>query len=299
MELRDLEYFAVVAEELHFAKAAARLHVVPAAVSQRIKELEQTLEVPLFTRTSRRVVLTSPGEMLLPVAQRALRAARDVTTTAVAIRSGTLGDVHIGFAPGSSGFIDELTRLLAESGADGTVIAESMWSMTALDALEAGTIDLALVRDPLPSAGVVSAQIASYRDDHVAVATTHAAASSDRIDLRTFEGQGFLLNERDTAPGVHDATVRFFAEHAVAPVWRHHRLQEHEQQLALVAAGAASALVHSHRADIIVPGVVIRPLEQEGPLHRFLLVMRQEEQSVAAVKLFALARDLPSFTATE
>lgn len=91
---------------------------------------------------------------------------------------------------------------------------------------------------------------------------------------------------------MHDATVRFFAEHGVAPAWHHHRLHEHEQQLALVAAGAASALVHSHRAGMRVPGVVIRPLRQQGPRHRFHLVRPSEDASAAATRVFDLAAEI-------
>lgn len=109
MELRDLKYFAVVAEELHFGRAAQRLHIVPAAVSQRVRELEHELGVVLFDRTSRRVTLSDAGTSLLPVARRVLGSAREVVDTAAAIRDGVLGRVRVGFAPGSAHLIDELT----------------------------------------------------------------------------------------------------------------------------------------------------------------------------------------------
>lgn len=73
MELRELESFVTVGEELHFGRAAGRLHIVPAALSRRVRELERELGVTLFARTSRRVALTREGATLLPVARRALR----------------------------------------------------------------------------------------------------------------------------------------------------------------------------------------------------------------------------------
>jgi len=200
MELRDLEHFAVVAEELHFGRAAQRLHIVPAAVSQRVRALEHELGVVLFERTSRRVALTDAGTSLLPVAGKVLGSAREVVDTAAAIRDGVVGRVRVGFAPGSAHLIDELTRLLAARDDEVTLVAESMWSLTALAALEAGDVALALVRDPLPERGVETREIAAYRDDHVAVSREDPLADQQVVDLAAFEGRGFLLNERETAP---------------------------------------------------------------------------------------------------
>lgn len=278
MELRDLEYFVAVSEELHFARAAARLHIVPAAVSQRIRDLERELGVVLFERTSRRVALSPAGSTLLPLARTALAAFADVAHAAEATRTGRQGRVQVGFSPGSAHLLDALVRR-ADAGVE--IIAESMWSVQALTALVRGELGLALVRDPLPSHGVESIVVASYRDGFVAVAAPGPLADRETVSLSEFEGRPFLLNERDVAPGVHDATVRFFAEHGVTPIWRHHRLQEQEQQLSLVAAGSASALVHSHRAGIAAPGVVVLPLQEPGPIQRFHLVWRAGDRSPA------------------
>lgn len=75
MELRQLQYFAAVAEELHFGRAARRLHIVQSAVSQQVRRLERELGLPLFERSSRTVALTSAGHRLLPRARAVLAAA--------------------------------------------------------------------------------------------------------------------------------------------------------------------------------------------------------------------------------
>jgi len=73
MELRHLRYFVAVAEELHFRKAAERLHVAQPAVSEQIRKLEQELGVRLFDRTQRSVALTTAGTALFEEARHVLR----------------------------------------------------------------------------------------------------------------------------------------------------------------------------------------------------------------------------------
>ena len=74
VHLRNLRYFVAVAEELHFSRAAERLHVSQPALSKQIRQLEQQLRFPLFRRDRRRVELTAAGEALLPRARRLLAA---------------------------------------------------------------------------------------------------------------------------------------------------------------------------------------------------------------------------------
>jgi DNA-binding transcriptional LysR family regulator len=111
MELRALEYFVAVADERHFTRAAARLHVSQSGLSAAIKTLETELHATLFERTTRRVQLTAAGAVLLPEARRALAAARAGADAVDAVQGLQRGHVSVGIMQ-QMGLVD-LPRLLA------------------------------------------------------------------------------------------------------------------------------------------------------------------------------------------
>src|SRR5580698_4762780 len=97
LELRHLRYFVAVAEELHFGRAAERLHLSQPPLSQQIRRLEEILGYALFERTSRSVKLTNAGVAFLERARSTLRKVeRDIVETR-SVGQGEVGSLHIGF----------------------------------------------------------------------------------------------------------------------------------------------------------------------------------------------------------
>src|SRR6266550_4274952 len=97
MELRHLRYFVAVAEECHFGRAAARLHIAQPPLSQQIRQLEGDLGVALFTRTTRRVDLTPAGHRYLERARAILTAVDAAGAEAGRVAAGEIGRVSLGF----------------------------------------------------------------------------------------------------------------------------------------------------------------------------------------------------------
>ncbi len=100
MELRHLRCFIAVAEELHFARAAARLHIEQSPLSRIIKELEYRLGVQLFERTTRRTRLTWAGKVLLEEARRVLAVVDQAKASVKSAAAGYRGRIRVALSDG-------------------------------------------------------------------------------------------------------------------------------------------------------------------------------------------------------
>jgi len=152
MELRQLEYFVAVAHELHFARAAAMLHVAQPSVSQQIKALEIELGVQLFDRTSKAVALTSAGTDLLPLATQLLADAVHLQRVAHTSARRVGGQIRIGFL-GDEYAQPRAERLFASIRRHHPRLVIEFTQVDFAEhhrALETGEVDVAFVLDPAP-----------------------------------------------------------------------------------------------------------------------------------------------------
>src|SRR5687767_2086529 len=155
MELRHLRYFVAVAEELHFGRAAVRLHVSQPPLSQQIKALEEELGVQLFQRTRRHVELTDAGRALLPEARAALEQAERAQRVAREAGAGARGRLVIGFVTSASySVLPAAVRALRRAWPSVEVTLREMVPSAQLEALEWREIDVGLLRPPVDDARV-------------------------------------------------------------------------------------------------------------------------------------------------
>ncbi len=208
MELRALQYFVTVAEELHFGRAAQRLRIVQPAVSQQIARLERELGVLLLHRTSRRVRLTPAGERVLAAARETLAAAARVRVVA----GEPAAALRIGVA--SSCVTPRLDRALSrlrdsERPAEPELVDLPVTAR--LDAVRDGELDLALVRGAVTSTTV--AVVRAWSEPlHAVLPRTHPAAGRPAVGVHDLGPQGLRLPARDSDPPLYDAIL------AVLPV---------------------------------------------------------------------------------
>ncbi|MGQ4388335.1 LysR substrate-binding domain-containing protein [Streptomyces sp. SAS_270] len=201
MELRQLSYFVTVAEELHFGRAAERLHIVQSAVSQQIRRLERELGAELFDRSPRHVRLTGAGERLLPEARTVLAAA-ERARTAVAPRQG----LRIGTSAGLGEHLDRVLVALSKLAPDVPVELVSVPTGERLARVADGRLDAAFVRAPEPAPGVRIVPL--WPDPLVAaVPAGHPLAGQEELALGDLAALPLSITARRNNPALVDLVV--------------------------------------------------------------------------------------------
>src|SRR4051812_9106179 len=143
LELRHLRAFVAVAEELHFTRAAARLHLAQQALSTQIRQLEDELGTPLFHRTTRRVELTDAGRTLLLHAGPILASVSAAFQQTQRAGSGELGTLSIAYTPTvAEETLPPLIAAVHDRLPDVRVRTCEMWQAEMAAAVEAGRLDI-------------------------------------------------------------------------------------------------------------------------------------------------------------
>ncbi|HEY6797994.1 MAG TPA: LysR substrate-binding domain-containing protein [Kineosporiaceae bacterium] len=282
MELRHLRYFVMVAQELHFGRAAARLHMAQPPLSQQIRRLEEDLGVTLLDRTTRRVELTPAGVAYLARAQEILAAVDGAAREARQVEAGLVGRLAIGCV-GSATYtlLPALARCLRERlrGVDVSFRGE-MLVPDQIAALADGSLDLALLRPPDGGSGdaVLAAadrprtvppgaalRIVPLRQDRLVVALPDGLplAGWERVEVGDLRGEDFVVHPARGRSVMHDIVVGLCRAAGFVPRIRH-EVAETSTMITFVAAGLGVALVPEPVTVLGVPGVAYRPLVAEA-----------------------------------
>ena len=210
VELRELRYFAALADELHFGRAAARLHISQPPLSQTIANLERKLGTKLLDRTSRQVRLTSPGAVLrdharhvLAEVEKAVAATRDAalaeSTTLRLVVASPVGETIV--AQVADGLANRFPLLVL-------AIREASGSQL-IDAVLQGEADVGLAVAPVPTNGLLTKELRRER----AAALVHcesALAARDSLSLADLAEHHLLIWPRELCPGSHDLVLHMF-----------------------------------------------------------------------------------------
>ena len=241
MELRHLRYFVAVAEELHFRRAAERLHVAQPAVSEQVRKLEDELGVRLFDRTQRNVALTGAGAALLTEAYRVLRQAE---AARLAARSASdRPALRIGYVPTAlRASIPRTLRRLVAAMPNLQTTMEPGSGLELVDAVRAGELDVAVVSLPVPTAGVRVTPLGEQRV--VAVfPVSHEHAVKPHVDLEQIAPERIVVLPRDVDRPLFDAVLATCCAAGVSPTLIEMPDGQVDQMLLAVAAGTEMAVV--------------------------------------------------------
>ena len=278
MNLQRLRYFVAVAEELHFGRAAERLHMSQPPLSQQIRLLERELDTALFDRSTRRVTLTDAGTFLYPEAVRLLSAADGVDRVMDQHRHGRAGTLRVGFV--DSAAYEVMPRVLSEYRRRWPRVGYELHTMSSdeqVQALRAGRIDLGIGR-AAADARNVEATLVMHEPLLVAVGASHRLAAAPQTSLRNLAGESIIGFDRRVSPSLHAVLAGMLGAEGVTydPIIE---ATEYATILGFVAAGEGIAIVPASVQTFRPPDLHYVTLRDRSASVRLLLLTRTGEPS--------------------
>jgi DNA-binding transcriptional LysR family regulator len=298
LDLRQLRYFVTVAEELHFGRAAKRLHMTQPPLSQTIIALEELLGAPLFLRDRRSVELTPAGQALLPEARRMLLHAAELPELVRAANSGETGRLALAFV--SSADYSVLPPFLRNYRAhfpQVQIVLQEATSDLQLDDLLHSRIDAGLLIPPLPDKARAELDYLKVLDEPLILAAPTGAIKrtdggpADRgpIWLKDLPPLPLIIFPRPIAPSLHDAILGCFRAAGITPEIGQQAIQM-QTIVSLVSAGMGLALVPQSVSNLMRPGVEYRALRDVSPQVETGLAWRRDNRSPVLLGFLELLR---------
>jgi DNA-binding transcriptional LysR family regulator len=287
MDLDRLRSFCALAEELHFTRAAARLHLTQPALSQHIRALERQLGTDLVVRNARGCTLTEVGAKVAAEASRLLASVDAAEARILAAVHGRDGRLRLAYTRSArGGRVDALVARFRAAHPRVEVVPETGWTAPNVAGLLSGRFDAAFVRPPVDEPGLVFQHV----DDEellLAIPARHPLTVRRRITRADVAGLPAVMWPRENGPGMFDRTI--------AQVWpgggfnlvRHE--PDDEQLLRAVASGSVIAAVPAGRALALkVPGVRLRRFTAPVPSLEIALAYSSDTTNPAVHLLVAL-----------
>ncbi|MGG7569378.1 LysR substrate-binding domain-containing protein [Streptomyces sirii] len=294
MELRQAHYFIAVAEELHFGRAAERLHIVQSTVSQQIRRLEREFGLELFDRTTRTVTLTVAGRAFLPRARALVRAERAAIEAMHALHGEHETTLQVGINIGLGSRLDVLLGVLSEQAPDLSVELHAAPAAQRLQRVRDGEWDAAFIRGVDRSPGLEFLPL--WSDDLVvALPVGHPLTARAEIDLADLAGLPLRITAREDNPHLYDTVVQACQdagfEPALGPAFT-----SGQTALAAIGTGRPSWTVFYAPQAAVEPGVRVafRPFTAPAPSVQNFLAVRPDPPSRRLTKLLGACRRVGS-----
>jgi DNA-binding transcriptional LysR family regulator len=275
IELRHLRYFAILAQELHFGRAAARLGIAQPPLSQQIRRLETILGTRLLERTSRRVQLTDAGRAFLVETERVLAGVEGAVEAARRSGRGESGELRVAFA--ATVMFLALPSIIREFRTRFPRVHLDLREMPTgpqLQALRDGEIDIGFVREPRPDPELEMVTV--MREPlRIAVNRSHPLASRPTLAVRDLAEEPFVLFPAELAPGLHAQVMSLCRSAGFSP-----RVVEESRELytsvSLVEAGVGVSILPASVEKLGWRGVRYRPIPSAGAETRIAAAWRKD-----------------------
>jgi DNA-binding transcriptional LysR family regulator len=284
VELHQLRCFVAVAEELHFGRAAIRMHMTQPPLSRQVQLLERGLGIQLLERNNRSVKLTAAGQGFLRDARHILAFSDQAADGARRLARGEAGSLTLGFTAVSA--YQMIPQLLARAaqGLPGLQFTlKEMVSSAQLEALAAHRIDVGFVRQ-VNDHVTLDAQLISREPLLVAVPDNHPLARQPAIAVRDLDQQAFVMYAADEGRYFYDCIAGLFAMTGVTPRYVYHLGQTHTV-VSMVKAGLGLAIVPASAMQLHSAKLAFRPLK-DAKLHAELYMVSRQDNDNPALPAF-------------
>jgi DNA-binding transcriptional LysR family regulator len=260
IDLRQMRAFAIVAEELHFGRAAERLGIAQPPLSQQIRRLEAKVGCQLFDRGTRRVELTEAGRALLATARRILVEAANGVEQARRVGRGDAGILDVGFpATVALSLLPKVIRAFRQRYPGIELRLSELTTSPQRDALRTGGIDVGFLREPEPDSLLQMETVMLERFIAVLPSTHRLATSRASISLPALAGEPFILFRRDVGPLFHGRILGLCGQAGFAP-----RIVQESGEwqtvVSLVRAGLGVSIAPQCVANLRLEGVTYKTL---------------------------------------
>ena len=283
LEFAELHAFVVLANELHFRKASARLFLSQPALSKKIQRLEDKLKGALFVRSHRRVALTDAGKSFLPKAAKLLQDAEDALRETQAAFEGRAGTLRIGFGVASLPEILPRTILrFRKLYPQVELQMREMPSLSQVSSLIENRLDAGILRMPVTDRELMCVPLFS---EHLVLAASADIPYRRKEGINGFRDSGFIFVSPSVSKGFHDRVLSLCLRDGFSP----RVVQEANEILTilhLVRAGVGVSLVPRSAQRLKVPGVRFHELGWEEPLWRIGIAWKRNSEKLPLIGCF-------------
>jgi len=288
MELRHLRYFLVVADELNFTRAAARLGMSQPPLSQQIRDLEAEIAVPLFDRGPQGVVLTEAGRAFQKEARATIEQAERAKQFARRAGQGASGMLRIGITTTANfnPVPPEMIRGFRTRYPDVAITIDEGRSIRLVERLLTDELDVVFVRPSPALPDGLKLHLCASEAMVAALPAGHTLAKQHCIALADLAEESFILLGKSVCMSFHDAVIAACRQAGFAPIIGQ-QVARITSIVDLVAAGLGVALVPRSISKIAIDGVVYRDIEGDPTSVALALAIRGRDICVPATNFFA------------
>jgi DNA-binding transcriptional LysR family regulator len=284
MELRHLRYFVAVADELHFGRAATKLHISQPPLSHQIRDLEREVGVDLFHRNRRFVALTDAGRAFLEKARGVLADADQAVAAARRVGRGDVGRLAIGFGPFlAAGVLGKIVNAFVSSHAHVKLEFRTLHTLEQMDALIGGKIDVAFPILPVSHRDIEAEAIVA-EPLVAALPSNHRHARERDLVLSQIRSETFVGIAPAAAPTLNEKILSACADVGFSPSVEH-QADHVLAVLGLVSAGLGVAILPAWIGARPTEGVSFRSLRDVPPIQIGVAYRRRDRSSLLPVFL--------------